>query len=111
MQGMYRDLYEGGYKTVSLNKVTAGLVLSGVDVKDVLDYVEFDFTEKGLVRYMVKDDAVIDNILLYEESMKNDFELMVDIVLFNKVFRLIKDKSRDMKREREIARVNYWRQY
>lgn len=98
MQGMYRDLYGGGYRTVSLNKVTAGLVLSGVDVKDVLDYVEFDFTEKGLVRYTVKDSEVIENIIYYEDSMKNDFELMVDIVLFNKVFGLIKDKSRDMKR-------------
>lgn len=105
MQGMYRDLYEGGYKTVSLNKVTAGLVLSGVDVNDVLDYVEFDFTEKGLVRYTVKDSEVIENILLYEESMKNDFELMVDIVLFNRVFRLLKDKSREMKWK--TKKINY----
>ncbi|KAF5066172.1 hypothetical protein DSECCO2_266240 [anaerobic digester metagenome] len=108
---MRRELYEGGYRTVSLNKVTAGLVLCGVDANDVLDYVEFDFTEKGLVRYTVKDSEVIKKILYYEDSMKNNFELMVDIVMFNKVFRLIKDKSREIKRERTIARLNYWREY
>lgn len=100
-------MYEDGYKTYSLNKVTVGLVLSGVlnDVlnslgcerEDITEYIDFQMDGNGLVMYRVNDIDIIDNILLYENSLKNEDELMIDIVVFNQVFRLIKKLSMEMK--------------